>query len=440
MSSYEQHDWVIPDKVMIYQRSGSPKWQMRLKIPDRAGYVVKSTKQKDRALAEEVARKEFNALAYKVENNLEIKSYDFAKIYAAWWERERPSKGEARRKYIEGTAKRYLLPYFGEVLNGISITALTDLHFEDYWGWRIGYWGSGEGQQNLLTANKRRNNQANQRHSKKGNVAKRPSNKTLQMEQSLLKQIFWWSHRRGIIQRQPYIKAPKDAATKNLDTARRPTFDVSEYRQLYRLMRQWVKGEAIGEQPRRNGKFGKGRVVIKKPHSLHIWHRNLIRNYVLFMANTGLRPNEARQLRWRDIRTTDDGIRYLYIQPTTKTGERDTYPLPSAFRYLERVAEQSEYTSPDDLIFGDRDGNPVENFNKTFTALLADNDLLYDTNGRRRTIYSLRHFYATQRLSSKTNPVPMEVLAKNMGTSPQTLYRHYRHLENFNYRQVLTRR
>ncbi|MGB0553263.1 MAG: hypothetical protein ACPGQV_11935 [Alphaproteobacteria bacterium] len=64
---------------MIYQRSGSPKWQMRLKIPDRAGYVVKSTKQKDKALAEELARKEFNALAYKVENNLEIKSYDFAK-------------------------------------------------------------------------------------------------------------------------------------------------------------------------------------------------------------------------------------------------------------------------------------------------------------------------------------------------------------------------
>ena len=28
------------------------------------------------------------------------------------------------------------------------------------------------------------------------------------------------------------------------------------------------------------------------------------------------------------------------------------------------------------------------------------------------------------------------VLAKNMGTSPQTLYRH---LQNFNYRQVLTR-
>lgn len=145
MSSYEQHDWVIPDKVMIYQRSGSPKWQMRLKIPDRAGFVVKSTKQKDRALAEEAARKEFNSLIYKVEKNLEISSYDFGKLYKTWWEREHPSKGEPRRKYIEGTAKRYLVPYFMEVLKGTPISALTDLHFEDYWSWRIGYWDSVDG-------------------------------------------------------------------------------------------------------------------------------------------------------------------------------------------------------------------------------------------------------------------------------------------------------
>jgi integrase len=376
----------------------------------------------------------------KVDNNLEIKSNDFAQLYKSWWDRERPSKGVPRRKYIEGTAERYLLPYFGEVLNGISITSMTDLHFEDYWSWRIGYWDRDEGRKNLSTASKRKNNHDNQRHSKKGNIAKHPSNKTLQMEQSLMKQKIWWGHRRGIIDRQPYIKAPKDAATKNLDKARRPTFDVSEFRQLYRLMREWVKGEVVGEQPRKNGNFAKSRAVIKRPHSMHIWHRNLIRNYVLFMENSGLRPNEARQLRYKDIRINDDGSRYLYIQPTTKTGERDTYPLSSAFRYLERVKDQSEYTSPDDLIFGDRDGKPVENFNKTFTNLLTENDLIYDTNGRRRTIYSLRNHYATQRLLSKTKAVPMEVLAKNMGTSPQTLFRHYRHLENYNYREVLTKR
>tara|TARA_Y100000294_G_scaffold114065_1_gene105766 strand:- start:5 stop:193 length:189 start_codon:yes stop_codon:yes gene_type:complete len=50
---------------------------MRLKVPDRKGYVVKSTKETDVLLAEDTARKEYASLAYKVENNLEIEKYDF---------------------------------------------------------------------------------------------------------------------------------------------------------------------------------------------------------------------------------------------------------------------------------------------------------------------------------------------------------------------------
>ena len=133
MSTYENHKWVIPDKVLIYRRSGSPKYQMRLKVPDRKGYVVKSTKETDVLLAEDTARKEYASLAYKVENNLEIEKYDFLKLYRTWWKREKLSKSDARIRYIEGTIERYFIPYFTEVLSNKSITTLTDLDFEDYW-------------------------------------------------------------------------------------------------------------------------------------------------------------------------------------------------------------------------------------------------------------------------------------------------------------------
>ena len=142
---------------------------MRLKIPQQTGYVVKSTKERDVNLAEEIARKEFASLTYKIENNLEIEIYDFEKLYNTWWKRERPSKSVARRKYIEGTVNRYFIPYFTNVLSKRSITSLTDLEFEDYWSWRIGYWKSLEGQEVLEKASKRRNNRGEQRHSKKGN-------------------------------------------------------------------------------------------------------------------------------------------------------------------------------------------------------------------------------------------------------------------------------
>ena len=45
-----------------------------------------------------------------------------------------------------------------------------------------------------------------------------------------------------------------------------------------------------------------------------------------------------------------------------------------------------------------------------------------DSKGRKRSLYSLRHFYATQRLSEEVSPF---LLAKQMGTSVEMLQKHY---------------
>jgi len=107
---------------------------------------------------------------------------------------------------------------------------------------------------------------------------------------------------------------------------------------------------------------------------------------------------------------------------------------------LERIKERTDYRGEDDLVFGNREGQAVENFGRTFKQVLKDTNLLYDSEGRTRTIYSLRHFYATQRLSSKTKPIRMEVLAQNLGTSPEMVFRHYRHLTTHQFAEVLTER
>ena len=73
------------------------------------------------------------------------------------------------------------------------------------------------------------------------------------MEQFVLKQIFQWGHRRGIINKLPLIKAPKDPTKKNLQVVRRPTFELDEWRILYSYMREWVKGEQVAKQLRKNG-------------------------------------------------------------------------------------------------------------------------------------------------------------------------------------------
>ena len=60
---------------------------------------------------------------------------------------------------------------------------------------------------------------------------------------------------------------------------------------------------------------------------------------------------------------------------------------------------------------------------KSFDRLLQKYELTYHKkNNKKRTLYSLRHFYATQRLSEEVN---VFLLAKQMRTSVQMLEKHY---------------
>jgi len=65
---------------------------------------------------------------------------------------------------------------------------------------------------------------------------------------------------------------------------------------------------------------------------------------------------------------------------------------------------------------------PVRFFNDTFSNLLKFTKLTEDTAGQSRTLYSLRHTYATQALLRATD---IHTLAKQMGTSVLMLELHY---------------
>ena len=65
---------------------------------------------------------------------------------------------------------------------------------------------------------------------------------------------------------------------------------------------------------------------------------------------------------------------------------------------------------------------PTECFNDILESLVRDAWLLKNSVGERRTLYSLRHTYATAELLAGTD---IHTLAKQMGTSVLMLERHY---------------
>lgn len=186
-------------------------------------------------------------------------------------------------------------------------------------------------------------------------------------------------------------------------------------------MRAWI-GKAKNEQSR--------------------YHRLLLRDYVLFLANTGMRVGEANNLQVKDvIEFTDDLGRKNYMcKVRGKTGERFVVARTVSERYIERnLKRNKEYENKrparftnqsaprknvveGDWFFKMYDGNQVITLIDQFKAMLADIGLQTNRYGEAFTLYSLRHFYAVRALH---RGIPIFDIARNMGASVQIIQEYY---------------
>ncbi len=408
MGFYENSHSLRDGAILLYTRPGRKKgtYQARLKVPGVTGYIIKSLKTADLNTAVAEAEDLFYALRAEQKQGLDVRTagnLKFRDLWKRFYAAHEAGLSVHRQRLHRLFANKYFIPHFGEQ----RVADLPDAFVEKYWDWRINFHNP---------------DQWEDPEEIPANAARIPSQKTLDMEAGMLRQIFRWGKRVGFVKREPWVKATKVKHTKGVE--RRPTFTDAEWKKVYEHLREWVK-EPMTSAPVQNG----GALHRSGPHALHRYQRELLRNYLLFMANSGLRPNEARQLTWRDVRTEDDaeGTPALVVEvaPTTKTGARTVVCREGTEFYLDRLKKTSRHTQPDDFVFAGYDREPVENFNKSFANILERLGLLNDRWGKRRTVYSLRHFYCTQALLSG---VPIHVLAKNMGTSIGYIEQHYSHV------------
>ncbi|WP_033927314.1 tyrosine-type recombinase/integrase [Sphingomonas sp. 35-24ZXX] len=192
-----------------------------------------------------------------------------------------------------------------------------------------------------------------------------------------------------------------------LKSARRDEFTLEEYRKLHSAGRKWMK-EATTPQG--------------------LWYRQMCYNFILIMCNTGMRPPEAKNLRWRDITKAKDkdGQEILVIYVHGKGKERNLIAPKSVGDYLDRVRQLSKATNPDDHVFTIINGKPaVWLYRDTVEELLKYAKLREGPSGIPRTTYCFRHTYATFRLSAG---VDVYILAQQMGTSVKMIEQHYGHV------------
>lgn len=370
-------------RIILYKRKGlkDPKWQARIRVPNATGYQIISTRTASLREAERVAIDIFDNLSMRVKMGGTIKAKTFRQVFDEW---EKLINLERPKAIPDGPwhatlerVRKYALPYFGTH----RMNEITATDFQKFWIWR------------------------------KENYDKRqPANSTLGRERTAILSLFKFACEIGHIAHIPISTAPK------AKFQRRPTFTEHEWNAIQSSISSWVADGATKSTYR---------------------DRFVARIYFLILVATGVRVGELRRLRWGDLRPfkSNEGT-FLVAQVTGKTGSREVVFEKRYGKLLNELMDlrckELEKTWPDepnnwkpfrgDLVFCHPNGDAVRTFKRSFHSLLAFSKVPVVKDGLSRTIYSLRHLYATQRLYEDVSAF---LLAKQMGTSVEMIEKFY---------------
>lgn len=365
--------------IYLFKRADyvKPTWFCRVKVPGAKGYVSCSTKTMDEHAAYKFADDLFHKSLVRVHSGQELNSKKVLAALKEYVEHIEANEADSLSRYIKLSFIRKWMGFFtNHRLKELNTATLVEL------------------------------NEWTQKNSKKGKL----SLNTVKRFSTYQKQFFNWCVERAFMDSVP--KFPK----LKTEAKRRPHFDNKDWAKLTRHIREFVKSD--------------------NPNVVR--DRTVLTSYVLILANTGIRVGEARKLKWRDLREipVPKGSNQppdIALFVTGKTGPREVVSrTPDVKEYLKRILtirtkELGGKPKPDDYVFCNRDGTPIGSFKKSFTALLKGAGVETDSHGQKRTIYSLRHTYATFRLQEGVHQF---ILAKNMGTSTAMLEKHYGHTSN----------
>lgn len=199
---------------------------------------------------------------------------------------------------------------------------------------------------------------------------------------------------------------------------RRPAFDMDEIRAIRENFNGWIK-----------------RASSDTSKNL----RTLLREYVYVLLDTGARPGkELLNLRWKQIRYTHNNENGSHVEMTVsgKTGKRKIIGWSETIDVLKRLLKEQSLggleatteSNHNGLVFRMADDKEPQSFQKLFETFLKEHNLLIDPNTeQKRVFYSLRHTYATFKLTYDKTPV--YTLAEHMGTSVAMIEKHYGHLK-----------
>jgi integrase len=392
-------------KVRLYRRGGGDRWHCSTFLNGKKHR--KGTDQDSLALAKEFAedwyltlRGKHRAGLLKSEKTFAEAAEQFLKEYGVITE------GQRSERWTEGHQIRlrlHLLPFFG----ALGLSEVTAGKVQDYRMHRATTAPEGSKRAPRLDAEG------------KPLAHKAPARSTIHDEVVTLRQVLKTAIRRAWLAYLPDLSPPYRTQGK---ITHRPWFAPEEYKALYTATRQHAH-----QQVRARDR----------------WNAEQLHDYVLFMANTGLRPDEAKEtnLQHRDVKMVKDqetGELILEIEVRGKRGVGYCKSMPNAVKPYQRLMNRPKW-APQGRAPRSRKAEAAHvpaalqkpeatdpvfpgNHIKLFNRILDGSGLKDDREGNPRTAYSLRHTYICMRLMEGAD---VYQIAKNCRTSVEMIEKFY---------------
>ena len=370
---------LLRGELTLFKRPTSRQWQCRFKLPNGQWHTA-STATEDVSLAETQAISIYETVKVKIGTGLAVITKTFKQV--AFDEianmAQATDNKTGKRTYRDYTfaINKYLIPFFGRY----EISQITNELLGDFESWRIAEMGR------IPMASTKRNHA------------------------SAYIRVINLARDRGYI---AVNKAVPLLDSKGKKSQPRPAFSAEEIRELLSYTETWQKSSYTD------------RTALM---------RTLCSYYIEFLVNTGVRHGtEALPLRWKHLQWHWIGNKkYLRIWVSGKTGPRYLIAKTAVVKVLEQVMKWQKLPYSglnaiieakfDALIFRLPTGEQISNMENIFRNLMVRSNMRVDGGGQNRTLYSLRHTYATFALA---RGVDIHTLAMQMGTSVGMIERHY---------------
>lgn len=377
--SAENQHRILDGKLTLFKRPESSLWQFRFKLPSGQWHVL-STGLDDLVLAKPQAVTMYEAIIIRAEAGINPKTKTFKQVaeleLANMTKALQQKTGKRTYRDYAFAINKYLIPFFGKT----DINAITTEMICDFEQWRIAEMG------------------------------KVPMASTKRNHASAYNRIINFARERGII---PFNKGIPLLDAKGEKSQPRPAFTEQELDELRLSIPSWIESALLD----------RSRQI-----------RHLLSVYIEVLVNTGIRHStEAMPIRWRHLQWHWIGEKkYLRIWVSGKTGPRYLIAKHKVVEVLESLIawqklpfetlDQAIEAKLDKLVFRLPCGDQPTNFENIFRGLMKFSGLWKDSGDKKRTLYSLRHTYATFALAEG---VDIHTLARQMGTSVGMIEKHY---------------